>query len=147
MFYALMLTGKLGWNLAQRVSHGAGGILEFTVTITNITEVEREYKVWIGLFTLEGSVITTFPLEQTFTVGAGATVSFKLTAKVDYSDCILQASLYDIATGEMGAALQTILEQPPSPIEQVTPAITSITGIAAMGMIISIIPGMLEGGG
>lgn len=65
MFYALMLTGKLGWNLAQRVSHGAGGILEFTVTITNITEVEREYKVWIGLFTLEGSVITTFPLEQT----------------------------------------------------------------------------------
>ena len=145
MFYALMLSGQLGWNLAQRVSHRAEGILQFTVTITNITEVEREYKVWIGLFTLEGSVITTFPLEQIFAVGAGATVSFNLTTKVDYSDCILQASLYDIATGEMGAALQTILEQPPSPIEQVSPMLGLVGAVLTLGLVVSFVPKMLKG--
>jgi len=141
MRYEAMMVGRLGWNLAQRVSHRAGGILQFTVTIENTTGEEREFQVWIGLFTLEGSVITTFPLPDTFTVAAGGTISFNLSVKIDYSNCILQASLYDIETGEMGAALQTILEQPPSPIEQLSPA---LTGMMAVGMIGTIIPGMLR---
>ena len=137
MRYAAMIAGKLGWNLAQRVSHRAGEILQFTVSIENTTGEEREFQVWIGLFTLEGSVITTFPLPDTFTVAAGATTSFNLSVKIDYSNCILQASLYDIETGEMGAALQTTLEQPPSVVDQVSPA---IVGAMVVGMIGAIIP-------
>jgi len=137
MRYAAMIAGKLGWNLAQRVSHRAGEILQFTVSIENTTGEEREFQVWIGLFSLEGSVITTFPLPDTFTVAAGATTSFNLSVKIDYSNCILQASLYDIETGEMGAALQTTLEQPPSVVDQVSPA---IVGAMVVGMIGAIIP-------
>ena len=141
MRYAAMMTGRLGWNLAQRVSHRAGEILQFTVTVENTTEVERESQVWIGLFTLEGSVITTFPLPETFTVAAGATTSFNLSVKIDYSNCILQASLYDIETGEMGAALQTILEQPPSIIDQIS---SPLVGIAVVGMMGAFIPKILK---
>ena len=141
MRYAAMMTGRLGWNLAQRVSHRAGEILQFTVTVENTTEVERESQVWIGLFTLEGSVITTFPLPETFTVVVGATTSFNLSVKIDYSNCILQASLYDIETGEMGAALQTILEQPPSIIDQIS---SPLVGIAVVGMMGALIPKILK---
>jgi urea transporter len=137
MRYAAMMTGKLGWNLVQRVSHRAGEILQFTVSIENTTGEEREFQVWIGLFTLEGPVITTFPLPDTFTVAAGATTSFNLSVKIDYSNCILQASLYGVETGEMGAALQTTLEQPPSVVDQVSPA---IVGAMVVGMIGAIIP-------
>jgi len=141
MRYAAMMTGRLGWNLAQRVSHRAGEILQLTVTVENTTEVERESQVWIGLFTLEGSVITTFPLPETFTVAVGATTSFNLSVKIDYSNCILQASLYDIETGEMGAALQTILEQPPSIIDQIS---SPLVGIAVVGMMGALIPKILK---
>ena len=141
MRYAAMMTGRLGWNLAQRVSHRAGEILQLTVTVENTTGEERESQVWIGLFTLEGSVITTFPLPETFTVAAGATTSFNLSVKIDYSNCILQASLYDIETGEMGAALQTILEQPPSIIDQIS---SPLVGIAVVGMMGALIPKILK---
>ena len=141
MRYAAMMTGRLGWNLAQRVSHRAGEILQLTVTVENTTGEERESQVWIGLFTLEGSVITTFPLPETFTVAAGATTSFNLSVKIDYSNCILQASLYDIETGEMGAALQTILEQPPSIIDQIS---SPLVGIAVVGMMGAFIPKILK---
>ena len=137
MRYAAMMVGILGWNLAQRVSHSAGEILQFTVSIENTTGEERQFQVWIGLFSLEGSVITTFSLPDTFTVVAGATTSFNLSVKIDYSNCVLQASLYDVATGEMGAALQTTLEQPPSLVDQVSPA---IVGAMAVGMLGAIIP-------
>jgi hypothetical protein len=140
MRYAAMMAGKLGWNLAQRVEHRAGEILQFIVSVENTTGEERGFQVWIGLFTLEGSVITTFPLSDTFTVAAGVTTSFNLSVKIDYSNCILQASLYDIETGEMGAALQTTLEQPPSVIDQVSPA---ITGMMVVGMIGAVIPQIL----
>jgi len=141
MRYAAMMVGKLGWNLTQRVSHRAGGILQFTVTIENTTGEEREFQVWLGLFTLEGSVITTFPLPDTFSVSAGAMTSFNLSMKIDYSNCILQASLYDVQTGEMGAALQTILEQPPSIIDQVSPP---LMGMAVVGMMGAFIPKILK---
>jgi len=141
MRYAAMMTGRLGWNLAQRVSHRAGEILQLTVTVENTTGEERESQVWIGLFTLEGSVITTFPLPETFTVAVGATTSFNLSVKIDYSNCILQASLYDIETGEMGAALQTILEQPPSIIDQIS---SPLVGIAVVGMMGALIPKILK---
>jgi urea transporter len=141
MMYAAMIAGRLGWNLEQRVSHRAGEILQFTVSIENTTGEEREFQVWIGLFTLEGSVITTFPLPDTFTVAAGATTSFNLAVKIDYSNCILQASLYDIETGEMGAALQTTLEQPPSLIDQVS---SPLVGVAVVGMMGAFIPKILK---
>jgi hypothetical protein len=141
MRYAAMMAGKLGWNLVQRVSHRAGEILQFTVSIENTTEEEREFQVWIGLFSLEGSVITTFPLPDTFTVAAGAATSFNLSVKIDYSNCVLQASLYDVQTGEMGAALQTILEQPPSLIDQVSPP---LMGMAVVGMMGAFIPKILK---
>ena len=141
MRYAAMMAGKLGWNLVQRVSHRAGEILQFTVSIENTTGEEREFRVWIGLFSLEGSVITTFPLPDTFAVAAGAATSFNLLVKIDYSNCVLQASLYDVQTGEMGAALQTILEQPPSLIDQVS---SPLMGMAVVGMMGAFIPKILK---
>jgi len=141
MRYAAMMTGRLGWDLAQRVSLRAGEVLQLTVTVENTTEVERAFQVWIGLFSLEGSVITTFPLPDTFTVATGATTSFNLSVKIDYSNCILQASLYDIETGEMGAALQTILEEPPSIIDQIS---SPLVGIAVVGMTGAFIPKILK---
>jgi len=141
MRYAAMIAGKLGWSLEPKVSHRAGGILQLTVTIENTSGETREFQVWIGLFTLDGSVIATFPLPDTFNGAAGATTSFNLTVKIDYSNCILQASLYDIATGEMGAALQATLEPPAGAIEQLTPA---LSGMMAVGLFGAVIPAMLK---
>jgi len=140
-----MLTGELEWNLTQSTSHAAGEALNVTFKITNPTANERQYKIYIGLFDLAGPVITTWPLPDTFVVPGESEQSITIGIEIDYSNCIMQASLYDIETGEMGAALQTVLEQPPSPIEQISPAITAVVGIAALGMIVSIIPGMLKG--
>ncbi len=145
MIYATMLAGKLGWNLAQRLSHRAGDILQFTATITNTTDTLRQYRVWIGLFTLEGTVITTFPLPDYFNLLPQEEAAFLVSAKIDYSDCIMQASLYDIETGEMGAALQTILEQPPSTIEQVSPIFGIVGAVLALGIVASFVPKMLKG--
>ena len=137
----MMETGELAWNLTQKTAHRAGSVLSITFTITNPTTVEKQYQIWIGLFDVSGPVITTFPLPDTFTVAANSEQTFTVSVKIDYSNCVLQASLYDIETGEMGAALQTILEQPPGVIEQFSSA---ITGMMVVGMIGAIIPGMLR---
>jgi len=138
---AMMETGELAWNLAQRTAHRAGSVLSITFTITNPTDIEKQYQIWIGLFDLSGPVITTFPLPDTFTVAGDNSQSFTVSVKVDYSNCVLQASLYDIETGRMGAALQTILEQPPSLIEQTAPA---ITGVMVVGMMGAVLPMVLK---
>jgi len=41
----------------------------------------------------------------------------------------------------MGAALQTVLEQPPSPIEQTAPA---VTGMMVVGMMGAVLPMVLK---
>ena len=140
---AMMETGELGWSLPHVTAHHAGSLLNITFEITNPTAAERQYQVYIGLFDLSGPVITTFPLPDTFAVAGGSTQLFTVSIRIDYSNCILQGSLYDIETGRMGATLQTILEQPPSPIEQVSPVITGVTGLALVGMVAGIIPGLL----
>ncbi|MBA7689880.1 hypothetical protein ES703_98399 [subsurface metagenome] len=112
---AIMKAGELRWNLTSKTSHQAGATLAITFTIRNTTATEREYRVYIGLFDLTGPVITTWPLPDSFVVAGESERSFSVNVKVDYSNCIMQSSLYDIQTGEMGASLQTVLEQPPVP--------------------------------
>ena len=134
---AMMETGELAWNLAQKTAHHAGSALSITFTITNLTTVEKQYQVWIGLFDLSGPVITTFPLPDTFTLAGEASQSFTVSVGIDYSNCVLQASLYDIETGGMGAALQTILEQPPNIVEQISPALMGVVVVGMMGAFIT----------
>jgi len=136
---AMMETGELAWNLTQRTAHRAGSVLSITFTITNPTSVEKQYQIWIGLFDLSGPVITTFPLPDAFTVAGDSSQSFTVSVKVDYSNCVLQASLYDVETGMMGAALQTVLEQPPSPIEQTAPAVTGMMVVGMMGAVLPMV--------
>jgi len=130
---AMMGAGELEWNLTEKTPHRAGSLLNITFKITNSTANERQYKIYIGLFDLSGPVITTFPLPDTFTIGANSEQTFAVSTKIDYSNCILQASLYDVMTGEMGAALQTILEQPPNIIEQTSPVLMWMMVIGIIG--------------
>jgi hypothetical protein len=130
-----METGSLEWNLGVRTPHSAGSHLSVAFKITNPTAGDRSYRLWIGLFDLSGPVIITFPLPDVYIVPANGERTVAGSIKIDYSNCILQASLYDVETGEMGAALQTVLEQPPSPIEQVSPAITAAVGLGLVGML------------
>jgi hypothetical protein len=141
-----METGRLEWDLGARTSHSAGSYLSVAFKITNPTAGERSYRLWVGLFDLSGPVITTFPLPDVYIVPANAERTITVSFKIDYSNCMLQASIYDIETGEMGAALQTILEQPPSPIEQVSPAITAVAGLGLVGMLCVGISRVVKGG-
>ena len=138
---AMMETGELAWSLTQRTAHQSGSVLSITFTITNPTTVEKQYQIWIGLFDVSGSVITTFPLPDTFTIAGESEQTFTVSVKIDYSNCILQASLYDIETGEMVAALQTILDQPPSVIEQMSPV---LMGAMVVGVIGAFVPKVLK---
>lgn len=136
--YAMMETGEMGWSLTPVTAHGAGSILNITFEITNPTVAERQYKVYIGLFDLSGPVITTFPLTDTFAVAAGSTQLFTVSIRIDYSNCILQGSLYDIETGRMGASLQTILELPPGVGEQIAPIVSFAGRVMVLSMVASI---------
>lgn len=146
MVYATMLAGKLGWNLTQTTSHSPGAVLQFFFSITNNTTTERQFKVWIALFDqTTGAVIEAGPLPETFIVAGESEQSFPVSSKVNYSNCIMQASLYDITTGEMGAALQTILEQPPGTIEQISPIFGMVAAVLVLSLVVSFIPKMLKG--
>jgi len=134
--------GSLSWNLLQKTAHNAGSTLSITFKIRNPSAADRQYQIYLGLFDLSGSVIATWPLPDTITVEGSSEKLVSPSVKIDYSNCILQASLCDVQTGGMGAALQTILEQPPSPIEQVAPVITAVSSIMAVGMIVSSFPEM-----
>ena len=141
---AMMETGELEWNLAQSTQHRAGSALNVAFTITNPMTLEKQYQIWIGLFDLGGAVITTFALPDTFTVSGESSQSFSISVKVDYSNCILEASLYDVETGGMGAALQTVLEQPASLVEQISPA---LIGAMTVGVVGAFLPKVLKGKG
>ncbi len=62
--------------------------------------------------------------------------------KIDYSNAFIQASLYDVESGEMAVGLQSVLEQPPAPPglgEQVAP----ITGLASSVMVLGLVAEMV----
>ena len=115
--HATMATGELSWNLPQRTPHEAGAVMEIAFTIKNKTAAARPYLIYFGLFDLSGPVLMTWVWPAELVVEAGGEETFILTPRIDYSDCILQASLYDPQTGSMGATLQTMLEQTETPIE------------------------------
>lgn len=146
MIYAAMQVGKLGWNLTGETSHQAGSILQFIISITNYTSVERQFKVWIGLFDqATGAVIETGALPEVFSVAGESEQSFSVSIRIDYSNCIMKANLYDIETGEMSIGLQTILEQPPSLVEQFSPMLGMVGAVLVLGIVGSFIPRMLKG--
>ena len=135
---SLMTTGELSWNLTRETQHRAGSVLTITFTIRNTTNAQRCYQIYFGLFELSGPVITTWPWSENFCVQPMDEQSFTVSQQIEYSDCVLQASLYDLETGSMGAALQTILEQPASVVEQFSPA------IIMMGVLGAAVPIMLK---
>ena len=66
--------------------------------------------------------------------------------KIDYSNAFIQASLYDVESGEMAVGLQSVLEQPPAPPglgEQLAP----IIGFASGAMVLGLVTGMVIGKG
>ena len=147
MIRILMLTGSLEWNLPERVTHQAGAVLTITFRITNPTAVPRSYQIFMALFDpATGNVIdgTTGPIsideEDTFEVAGESELTLVAPLKIDYSNAFIQASLYDVESGEMAVGLQSVLEQPPAPPglgEQVAPITGLASGVMVLGMVAS----------
>lgn len=148
----MMLTGSLEWDIGEQVSHRAGDILSINFTITNPTADARSYQIFMALFDpATGSVITgtTGPITigntNVFEVAGGSELSLEAAFKIDYSNAVIQAALYDIQTGEMAVGLQSVLVEPP---ENGLPAaddmgMTGITGFVAGIMLLGMVAGMM----
>ena len=144
MIRILMLTGSLEWSLPQRVAHRAGAVLQVTFRITNPTAAPRSYKIYLAMFDpATGAVIagTTGPISidemDTFEVAAGGELTVVAPLKIDYSNALLQAALYDVQSGEMAVGLQSLLEPPPGVGEQIAPIIGFASGVMVLGMVAS----------
>jgi hypothetical protein len=145
----LMLTGSLEWSLPERVTHRAGSVLQVTFRITNPTAAPRSYRVFMAVFDpATGSVIagTTGPISiegvDTFEVAGEGELTVVAPLKIDYSNALLQAALYDVQSGEMAVGLQALLEQPPGIGEQILPIIGFASGVMALGLVAGVVKDM-----
>ena len=90
-----------------------------------------------------GSVIegTTGPIsidgEDTFEVAGESELTLAAPLKIDYSNALAQAALYDVQSGEMAVGLQSLLEQPPGVGEQIAPITGFASGVLVLGMVAS----------
>jgi hypothetical protein len=146
MIRILMATGSLEWDLPEQVTHRAGSVLTVTFRITNPTAVPRSYQIFMALFDpASGSVIvgTTGPISvngvDTFEVGAESELTVVAPLKIDYSNALLQAALYDVQSGEMAVGLQTTLVEPPGVGEQIAPITSFASGIMVLGMVTGVV--------
>lgn len=140
----LMATGSLEWDLPPTVQHRAGNTLSINFKITNPTADARQYKIYLALFHLGGSVIpgTPGPIivqgQDTFTVTAYGELIISAALPILFSNCQMQAALYDIASDEMGVGLQVTLVEPPSLGEQLAPVTSALASIMALGMVMAL---------
>ena len=144
MIRILMLAGSLEWSLPQRVAHRVGSVLTITFRITNPTAAPRSYQIFMALFDpATGAVIagTTGPISidgvDAFEVAAEGELTLVAPLKIDYSNALLQAALYDVQSGEMAVGLQAYLEPPPGVGEQITPITGFASGVMVLGMVAS----------
>ena len=149
MIRILMLTGSLEWSLPQRVTHRAGAVFQVTFRITNPTAAPRSYQIFMAMFDpATGSVITgtTGPISigglDTFEVAAEGELTVVAPLKIDYTNVLLQAALYDVQSVEMAVGLQSYLEQPPGVGEQIAPITGFASGVMALGMVASMMAGI-----
>jgi hypothetical protein len=145
----LMATGSLEWNLPEQVTHRAGSLLTVTFRITNPTPTSRSYQIFMALFDpSSGSVIagTTGPISvngvDTFEVEAEGELTVVAPLKIDYSNALLQAALYDVQSGEMAVGLQATLVAPPSAGEQIAPITSFASGVMVLGMVAGMMSGI-----
>ena len=146
MPYVSIETGTLEWNLAQQVVHRAGSVLPINFQITNSTEEARSYQIFMAMFDpATGAVIegTTGPISingvSTFEVEGQSQLTLVAPLRIDYSNALLQAALYDVEANEMSVGLQTYLEQPPGVGEQIAPIASFAGGVMALGMVAMIV--------
>ena len=149
MVKILMLTGSLEWSLPERVAHRAGSVLTITFRITNPTADTRSYQIFMALFDPgTGAVIegTTGPISinglDTFDVEAEGELTLVAPLKIDYSNALAHASLYDVQSGEMAVGLQTVLKEPPGIGEQIAPITGFASGVMALGLVASMMTGI-----
>jgi len=142
MVRILMLTGSLEWSLPERVSHRAGSVLTVIFKIANPTPSARSYQIFLALFDpASGSVIagTTGPMSidsvNTFEVAAESELTVVAPLRIDYSNALLQAALYDVQSAEMAVGLETVLEEPPGVGEQIAPITDFACGVMALGLV------------
>ena len=138
-------TGTLEWNLAQQVVHRAGSVLPITFGITNPTDEARSYQIFMAMFDpTTGAVIegTTGAISingvSTFEVDGQSQLTLVAPLRIDYSNALLQAALYDVEANVMSIALQAYLEQPPGVGEQIAPIASFAGGVMALGMVATI---------
>ena len=147
MIRILMLTGSLEWSLPQRVAHRVGAVLQVTFRITNPAAASRSYQIFMAMFDPgTGNVIagTTGPISidgvDAFEVAAEGELTLEAPLKIDYSNAFIQASLYDVESGEMAVGLQSLLEQPTGAgglREQIAPITGFASGVMVLGMVTS----------
>lgn len=145
----LMLTGSLEWSLPEKVTHRAGDVLEVTFHLSNPTSEARSYQVFLALFDAAGgSAIpgTTGPITidgaDTFEVAAEGERTLAAPLKIDYTNAVMQASLYDVQSGEMALGLQARLEAPAGAINQLSPLMGFASGVLALGLVAGMVSNM-----
>ena len=150
MIKILMQTGTLEWDLSERVIHHAGGVLQVTLRIANPTAVSRLYQVYMALFDpTTGSVIdgTSGPISvegvNSFEVDRDSEQTVVAPLKIDYSNVLLQAALYDVQSGEMAVGLQALLELPSGVGGQIEPVTGFASGVMALGMVTGMVTDMI----
>lgn len=113
-----------------------------TFRISNPTAAPRSYQIFMALFdSASGAVIagTTGPISinevDTFEVEAEGELTVVAPLKIDYSNALLQAALYDVQSGEMAVGLPALLEQPLGAGEQIAPITGFASGVMALGLV------------
>ncbi len=153
MIRILMQTGALEWSLPQRVSHRAGAVLRVIFRITTPTAAPRPYQIYLALFDpATGAVIagTTGPISidgvNAFEVEGEGEMTLTAHLRIDYSNSLLQAALYDVQSGEMAVGLQSYLEQPPGLPEQISGITGFISSVMVLGMVTGTVSGIVKSG-
>ncbi len=149
MIKILMQTGSLEWNLTDQVTHRAGDVLTITFRITNPTTFSRSYQIFMALFDPNtGAVIegTSGPIsidgENTFEVAGEGELTLVAPLKINYSNVLASASLYDVQSGEMAIGLRTVIVAPPGIGEQIAPITGFATEVMALGLVATVVTGI-----
>lgn len=151
-------TGTLEWDQPARQAYRAGTPLPMQLRVTNPTEGDRAYRLYLGLYDpqtqqLLPDTLQAIPVDgqESFTIPAQSYVVLQGDVTVDRTGVILALSLYDVAADAVVSQVATVLEGTEAPpgtpgggLDQIFPLLGGVMALGMMGAVVPMFTGMFK---
>ena len=142
--------GYIEWNLPEVLEYQAGQAIPMVLRVTNPSTEAREYQLYLGLYDPETGELIPDTLElvrvdeeDSFTIAGESYIEMEGEIAIDRTNVTLAILLYDVASETTPSYVATLLSAPVAGLD-LTPVLGGFFAIAALGMMVPVIPEMFK---